>query len=76
MEIEFFCDFLLWACGVSLCNFKKSIYYKLIDSFSDEQGRLQILQFKIDDDKYIICNIYNDNVQKGQIEVLKMLYWD
>ena len=58
----------------TLIAISKNLDYEIIDSFCDEQGRLQILQIKIDDDKYVICNIYNDNVEKGQIEVLKMLY--
>ena len=43
-------------------------YFDLIDQKSDENGRILIIEAKINEDNLIVINIYNTNTESEQLK--------
>ena len=59
-------------CGVAICHYS-SKKFELIQKLNDKNGRIIILEAKIDDDVFILVNLYNANIEKDQISTLNEL---
>ena len=57
----------------TLIGFSNNLNIKNCDYKQDSEGRIQLCKFELEEQKYIIVNLYNDNVQSKQIETLKNL---
>ena len=55
------------SCGVAigLCGLKSS---HIIDKKSDENGWILIIDAKVNDEKFLLINIYNSNTESEQIK--------
>ena len=45
----------------------------MLKYIDDQNGRIQILTFEHKNKKFMIINVYNDNVEKYQVETLKKI---
>ena len=61
-------------------GFPKNFEYKILHYYDDKQGRLQLLASEHNDQKFLIVNIYNGNIEvlllknlNEQLEKLKTL---
>ena len=45
--------------------------YEILKYFQDDQGRIQILSIIIDDQNFLIINIYNHNLENEQVQLLE-----
>ena len=59
-------------CG-TLIGISKKIEYKILHYYDDKQGRLQLLASEHNGQKFLIVNIYNENIEKYQVLLLKKL---
>ena len=59
-------------CGVAIgfCGLKS---LHIIDKKSDENGRTLIIDAKVNDEKFLLVNIYNSNTESKQIKTLDTL---
>ena len=46
--------------------------YKTLHYYDDKQGRLQVLALEHHDQRFLIVNIYNENIEKDQVLLLKI----
>ena len=60
------------SCGVAIdfCGLK---YLHIIDKKSDENGRILITDAKVNDEKFLLVNLYNSNTESEQIKTLDTL---
>ena len=60
------------SCGVAIgfCGLKS---LHIIDKKSDEIGRILIIDAKVNDEKFLLVNIYNSNTESEQIKTLDNL---
>jgi len=58
----------------TLIALTKNFNYKKISYNSDNDGRIQILTLIYEEKKYLIVNIYNENIESKQVILLKKLY--
>ena len=49
------------------------ISFDLIDQKSDENGRILIIEAKINEDNFIVINIYNPNTESEQLKTFSIL---
>ena len=54
-------------------GFSKKFNFKLIKESKDTEGRILILEVEIDDQKFLLINLYNANSETDQINVLDTL---
>ena len=57
----------------TLIGISKNFEYKILHYYDDKQGRLQLLALEHNDQKFLIVNIYNENIEKDQVLLLKNL---
>ena len=60
------------SCGVAT-GFCGKNSFDLIDQNSDENGRILIIEAKINEDNFIIINIYNSNTEFEQLKTFSIL---
>ena len=60
------------SCGVAVgfCGLKS---LHVIDKKSDENGRILIIDAKVNDEKFLLVNLYNSNAECEQIKMLDTL---
>ena len=60
------------SCGVSIgfCGVKS---LQIFDKKSDENDRILIIDAKVNDEKFLLVNIYNSNIESEQIKTLDTL---
>ena len=60
------------SCGIfiAFCG-RKSV--TITKEFSDNNGRILVLQVKIDDEIYLLVNLYNSNTEPQQLKTLHEL---
>ena len=61
-----FCDVAIGFCGKYCFNF--------IDQKSDENGRILLIEAKINEDNFIVINIYNSNTESEQLKSFSILH--
>ena len=61
-----------YLTGNAIC-FTKTINAKIINTSYDTSGRIAILETIIDDQKFILINLYNANTENDQLSVLATL---
>ena len=54
-------------------GFSKKLNVKIVKESKDNNGRFLILEVIIDDEKFLLINLYNDNNEGGQLQVLDTL---
>ena len=54
----------------TMIGFSKNLDIKNFNCNQDENGRIQIVTFQLEEKKFLIANIYNNNVQTEQIVTL------
>ena len=47
--------------------------YKTLHYYDDKKGRLQVLALEHNDQRFLFVNIYNENIEKDQVGLLKNL---
>jgi len=57
----------------TLIAFTKNLNARIIHKYKDENGRLQLISFDINNKKFLVINIYNENIEKDQIVLLDKL---
>ena len=60
------------SCGVAI-GFCRLRSLHLIDKKSDENGRILITDAKVNDEKFLLVNVYNSNTKSEQIKSLDTL---
>ena len=60
------------SCGVAT-GFCGKNSFDLIDQKSDENGRILIIEAKINEDNFIVMNIYNSNTESEQSKTFSVL---
>ena len=60
------------SCGVAIGHFG-SKKFELVQKLTDNNGRLLVVEAKIDDNIFILVNIYNANIESEQILTLNEL---
>ena len=55
------------AVAIGFCGLKS---LHIIDKKSDENGRILIIDAKVNDEKFLLVNLYNSNTESEQIETL------
>ena len=60
------------SCGVAL-DFWGLKSLNIIDKKSDENGRILIIDAKVNDEKFLLVNLYNSNTESEQIKTLDTL---
>ena len=56
-----------------LIVFSESFDKKILKYVDDKNGRIQLLAFEHKNRKYLVVNIYNNNIEKDQVETLKKI---
>ena len=59
------------GCAIA---FSKNFPVKIINQFKDDSGRILILEVRINDESFLLINLYNANSELDQITVLDLLY--
>ena len=57
----------------TLIGFTDKLSYQILKYEFDDDGRLQIMSIKCNDKKYLLVNIYNENVEQNQVILIKKL---
>ena len=57
----------------TLIAFPKGFEKKVLRYIDDKNGRIQILTFEHAKKKFLVVNVYNNNIEKDQIETLKKI---
>ena len=57
----------------TLIAFSKNLDYKILNYLDDGIGRLQICSVQMKETKYLIINVYNNNIETEQVKTLKNL---
>ena len=60
------------SCGVAT-EFCANIFFDLIDQKSDENERIIVIEAKINEDNFIVINIYNSNNESEQLKTFSIL---
>ena len=60
----------------TLIALTKDFNYEKIGYVSDDEGRIQILSIKSDDKKYLLVNVYNENIEAKQVTLLKKIEYN
>ena len=60
------------SCGVAT-RFCGKYSFDLIDQKNDENGRILIIEAKINEDNFIVINIYNSNTEPEQLKTFSIL---
>ena len=47
--------------------------YSIKKVFSDNSGRLLIISFSLNNQEYLLINLYNENIEKDQVNILNSL---
>ena len=68
----FFCNGTSNSRGVAI-GIVGNIDYTIKKLFSDNNGRLLIMNISVDGNEYILINIYNENIEKDQVNLLNCL---
>ena len=55
----------------TLIAFSKDLDYKILNYLDDGNGRLQICSVQMNETKYLIVNVYNNNIESEQVQTLK-----
>ena len=58
------------ALAIGFCGLKS---LHIIDKKSDENGRILIIDAKVNDEKFLLVNLYNSNTEPEQIKTLDTL---
>ena len=58
----------------TLIAFSENFEYKLVDQYADNEGRLQICSIVHDNRKFLLVNLYNENIEHKQVALLKKLH--
>ena len=58
------------GCAIA---FSKNFPVKIINQFKDDSGRILILEVRINDESFLLINLYNANSELDQITVLDLL---
>ena len=61
------------SCGVAT-GFCGKNFFSLIDQKSDENGRILIFEAKINEDNFIVINIYNSNTEPEQLKTFSIMH--
>ena len=61
------------SCGVAT-GFCGKNFFSLIDQKSDENGRILIFEAKINEDNFIVINIYNTNTESEQLKTFSIMH--
>ena len=57
----------------TLIGFSEGFEKKLLKYIDDKNGRIQLLAFEHKCKKYLIVNLYNNNIEKDQVQTLKKI---
>ena len=60
------------SCGVTTRFCRKSFFH-LIDQKCDENGRILIIEAKINKDNFIVINIFNSSTDSEQLKTISIL---
>lgn len=60
------------SCGVAI-GYVGSKKMDVLDKINDSNGRILILNAKMDDSNYVLINLYNPNIEADQVNVLNEL---
>ena len=75
IRVQWSCFFLTWqtnSCGVAT-GFCGKNSFNLIDQKSDENGRILMIEAKINEDNFIAITIYNSNTESEQLKTFSMM---
>ena len=60
------------STGTAIC-FSKNLNFSIVKSSIDTHGRIVILDIILNDEKFVLINLYNNNTEPDQLKTLDLL---